>query len=159
MARHITSLAPQMAALSDKELAAKTRKFKSRLSPEALQLSKPRVPSAASDLPHAAVTAALSGGSAPAQGQVQADEAGLTPQQAALGTETLDDLLPEAYAVVREAARRVLGMQHYEVQLVRTVLHRTALQSAYTLHRAFGCSNHSKQASNFYIRVPSLAHR
>ncbi|BCU83202.1 protein translocase subunit SecA [Polycladomyces abyssicola] len=32
--------------------------------------------------------------------------------------ETLDDLLPEAYAVVREAAKRVLGMRHFYVQLV-----------------------------------------
>ncbi len=31
--------------------------------------------------------------------------------------ETLDDLLPEAFAVVREAARRVLGMEHFRVQL------------------------------------------
>lgn len=31
--------------------------------------------------------------------------------------ETLDDLLPEAYAVVREAARRALNMEHYRVQL------------------------------------------
>ena len=31
--------------------------------------------------------------------------------------ETLDDILPEAYAVVREAARRSLGMEHYRVQL------------------------------------------
>ncbi|GAB6159575.1 preprotein translocase subunit SecA [Howardella ureilytica] len=32
--------------------------------------------------------------------------------------ETLDDILPEAYAVVREASKRVLGMEHYEVQLI-----------------------------------------
>ena len=32
----------------------------------------------------------------------------------------LDDLLPEAFALVREAARRVLGMRHYDVQLVGT---------------------------------------
>lgn len=32
--------------------------------------------------------------------------------------ETLDDLLPEAFAVVREAARRVLGMRHFDVQLI-----------------------------------------
>jgi len=31
---------------------------------------------------------------------------------------TLDDLLPEAFAVVREAARRVLGMRPYDVQLM-----------------------------------------
>ena len=32
--------------------------------------------------------------------------------------ETLDDLLPEAFAVVREASRRVLGMRHFNVQLI-----------------------------------------
>jgi preprotein translocase subunit SecA len=32
--------------------------------------------------------------------------------------ETLDDLLPEAFAVVREAGRRVLHMRHYDVQLI-----------------------------------------
>lgn len=31
--------------------------------------------------------------------------------------ETLDDILPEAYATVREAATRVLDMRHYRVQL------------------------------------------
>ncbi len=34
----------------------------------------------------------------------------------------LDDLLPEAFAVVREAARRTLGMRHYDVQMVGGVL-------------------------------------
>jgi len=33
-------------------------------------------------------------------------------------TEMLDDLLPEAFAVVREAGRRVLGMRHFDVQLL-----------------------------------------
>ena len=32
--------------------------------------------------------------------------------------ETLDNILPEAFAVVREAAKRVLGMRHYDVQLI-----------------------------------------
>ncbi|HEB59523.1 MAG TPA: preprotein translocase subunit SecA [Gammaproteobacteria bacterium] len=32
--------------------------------------------------------------------------------------ETLDDLLPEAFATVREAGRRVLGMRHFDVQLI-----------------------------------------
>ena len=36
--------------------------------------------------------------------------------------ETLDDLLPEAYATVREAARRVLGMEHFRVQLIGGVI-------------------------------------
>ncbi len=39
--------------------------------------------------------------------------------------ETLDDLLPEAFAVVREAAKRTLGQRHYDVQLIGgIVLHR-----------------------------------
>ena len=36
----------------------------------------------------------------------------------AAGAESLDDLLPEAYAVVREAARRTLGQRHFDVQLM-----------------------------------------
>ena len=36
--------------------------------------------------------------------------------------ETLDDLLPEAYATVREAARRVLNMEHYRVQLIGGII-------------------------------------
>ena len=62
----IEALEPEMEALSDAELRAKTDEFKSRL----------------------------------AQG------------------ETLDDLLVEAFAVVREASKRVLGMRHFRVQLL-----------------------------------------
>jgi preprotein translocase subunit SecA len=41
------------------------------------------------------------------------------------GGATLDDLLPEAFAVVREAGRRVLSMRHFDVQLIGgAVLHR-----------------------------------
>jgi preprotein translocase subunit SecA len=41
------------------------------------------------------------------------------------GGETLDDILPEAFAVVREAAKRTLGQRHYDVQLIGgIVLHR-----------------------------------
>ncbi len=36
--------------------------------------------------------------------------------------ETLDDLLPEAYATVREAATRVLGMRHYRVQIIGGII-------------------------------------
>ncbi len=35
---------------------------------------------------------------------------------------TLDDILPEAYAVVREAAKRVLNMEHYRVQLIGGII-------------------------------------
>ena len=59
----IEALRPQMQALSDEQLADKTKEFKERLA----------------------------------------------------NGETLDDLLVEAYAVVREASVRVLGMEHYRV--------------------------------------------
>ena len=36
--------------------------------------------------------------------------------------ETLDDLLPEAYATVREAAKRVMNMEHYRVQLIGGII-------------------------------------
>ncbi|HSG53921.1 MAG TPA: preprotein translocase subunit SecA, partial [Paracoccaceae bacterium] len=39
--------------------------------------------------------------------------------------QTLDDIMPEAFATVREASKRVLGMRHFDVQMVGgIVLHR-----------------------------------
>ena len=35
---------------------------------------------------------------------------------------TIDDLLPEAFATVREAAKRVLGMEHYRVQIIGGII-------------------------------------
>jgi len=49
-------------------------------------------------------------------GELQAQTA-LFKQRIAQG-EHLDDILPEAFAVVREASRRVLGMRHFDVQLI-----------------------------------------
>jgi preprotein translocase subunit SecA len=51
------------------------------------------------------------------------DDAGLAAKTSEFrarlaGGDDLDDLLPEAFAVVREAAKRVLGMRHFDVQLV-----------------------------------------
>ena len=36
--------------------------------------------------------------------------------------ETLDDILPEAFAVVREASKRVLGLRHFDVQLMGGII-------------------------------------
>ncbi|MBW2290424.1 MAG: preprotein translocase subunit SecA, partial [Deltaproteobacteria bacterium] len=42
--------------------------------------------------------------------------------------ESLDDLLPEAFATVREAAKRTLGQRHYDVQMVGgIILHRGSI--------------------------------
>ncbi|RVT40843.1 preprotein translocase subunit SecA [Sphingobium algorifonticola] len=69
----IAALEPDMAALSDADLAAQTTRFRERLS----------------------------------------------------AGETLDDILPYAFATVREASRRVLGMRHFDVQMIGgIVLHR-----------------------------------
>ena len=47
--------------------------------------------------------------------------------------ETLDDLLEEAFAVCREASRRVLGLRHYDVQLIGgMVLHNGAIAEMMT---------------------------
>ncbi|NLO41093.1 MAG: preprotein translocase subunit SecA, partial [Ruminiclostridium sp.] len=46
---------------------------------------------------------------------------------------TLDDILPEAFAVVREASKRVLGMRHYRVQLIGgIVLHQSRISEMKT---------------------------
>ncbi len=66
----IEALRPEMQALSDEELRAKTDEFKKRLG----------------------------------------------------NGETTDDILPEAYAVVREAGKRVLGMEHFRVQLMGGII-------------------------------------
>ena len=50
---------------------------------------------------------------------------------------TLDDLLPEAFATVREAAKRVLGMEHFEVQLIGgIVLHQGRIAEVFTLSQS-----------------------
>lgn len=49
-------------------------------------------------------------------GELQA-QTGILKERLAQG-EHLDDILPEAFAVVREASRRVLGMRHFDVQLI-----------------------------------------
>ena len=47
--------------------------------------------------------------------------------------ETLDDILPEAFAVIREASRRVLGMRHFDTQLIGgIILHRGNIAEMYT---------------------------
>ena len=41
--------------------------------------------------------------------------------------ETLDDILPEAFAVVREASVRVLGLRHFKVQLIGGIIDRKSV--------------------------------
>ncbi|MBS1219671.1 MAG: protein translocase subunit secA, partial [Proteobacteria bacterium] len=87
--RVINALESQIAALSDDELRAKTCEFRDRVSK--------------------AVAAAAAG----VQAGDSAQSAELERRRRAL-----DEILPEAFAVVREAGKRVLGMRHFDVQLV-----------------------------------------
>ena len=61
------------------------------------------------------------------QAMTDADLAGMTAKfrEELAGGKTLDDILPEAFAVVREASVRSLGMRHFDVQMIGgIVLHR-----------------------------------
>jgi len=95
----INALEPEISALSDDGLREKTTEFRERLRPvvEALDAVKKEVPR---------------------------DENAIKAAQADLQA-ALDDLLPEAFAVCREAGKRVLNMRHFDVQLMGgMVLHR-----------------------------------
>jgi preprotein translocase subunit SecA len=98
----INALEPEVSALSDEELRAKTVIFRERLKPivEALDIAKREM--GLSD-----------------EGQAAHKLAKQDLQDA------LDALLPEAFAVCREAGKRVLNMRHFDVQLMGgIVLHR-----------------------------------
>src|SRR5690242_6971698 len=88
----INSLEPETSKLTDEQLRGKTQEFRERLRPvvEALDARKKEIPRE-----EAAVKGALA--------DLQ---------------EALNDLLPEAFAVCREAGKRTLNMRHFDVQLM-----------------------------------------
>src|SRR6476469_7124494 len=88
----INQLEPQISALSDDQLREKTIEFRQRLRPtvEALDAVKKEVP---------------------------VDDLALKGAKEDL-KDALDAILPEAFAVCREAAKRVLNMRHFDVQLM-----------------------------------------
>ena len=89
----ISALEPQMQQLSDDQLRAKTEEFRKRIQERLASL--PDEPDADPDRLK----------------QLEDDRSKLI-------NETLDELLVEAFAVVREAGRRVLNMRHFDVQLI-----------------------------------------
>ena len=95
----INQLEPEISPLSDDQLRAKTEEFRERLRPVVQALVE-------------------------AKREVPRDDNRVKGAQADL-REALDDLLPEAFAVCREAGKRVLDMRHFDVQLMGgVVLHR-----------------------------------
>ncbi|MGH9648976.1 MAG: preprotein translocase subunit SecA, partial [Terriglobales bacterium] len=102
MVDRINALEPEVQRLTDAELKAKTDEFRSRIA----EVLKPY---------DADVEQAAEAGDAD---RVRDAEA----QREAELKRVLEDLLPEAFAVVREAGRRVLDMRHFDVQLIGGVV-------------------------------------
>ena len=101
----INALEPEMQKLTDEQLRAKTDEFRQRIQER---------------LSHAPVNAAPGVAADPdAEADVDVDRAKqLEKEQYDALQEVLDEVLVEAFAVVREAGRRVLNMRHFDVQLV-----------------------------------------
>ena len=91
-AREIGEMEPKYEKMSDDELKAQTAKFKARID-EALKQARTE------------------------NGTAEAKK-GKKKQNLADDTKILNEILPEAFAVAREAAKRVLGMRPYDVQLI-----------------------------------------
>jgi preprotein translocase subunit SecA len=91
--REINALEPQIEKLTDEAQRAKSAEFRTRF-----QVRMAKLPAASADEPERA--------------------AELAAERDKARRETLDALLPEAFAVVREAGRRTLNMRHFDVQLI-----------------------------------------
>jgi preprotein translocase subunit SecA len=94
LVERINALEPEMQRLTDAELRAKTDEFRTRLQERLKQLA-----------PEDATGP-------------EADPERLEKMQKQALQEVLDELLPETFAVVREAGRRTLNMRHFDVQLI-----------------------------------------
>ncbi len=118
-----SALEPEFQKLSDDELKAKTPEFKARVA-EAVSSVRPRLDEAQRELEEA--RRHLTG----ASWDIERDEAGrqvrsvqdrikqIEKDRYQLESDALDEILPEAFAAVREAARRAIGQRHYDVQLL-----------------------------------------
>ncbi|MGA7171265.1 MAG: DEAD/DEAH box helicase, partial [Candidatus Sulfotelmatobacter sp.] len=99
----INALEPEMRKLSDDQLRAKTDEFRKRIQERLTRLAN--VPTTEAD--------------ADADSDVDVDQAKqFEKEQYEALQEGLDEILQEAFAVVREAGRRVLNMRHFDVQLI-----------------------------------------
>ncbi|HLW55103.1 MAG TPA: preprotein translocase subunit SecA [Candidatus Angelobacter sp.] len=107
----INALEPQMQALSDEQLRAKTDDFRARV--------KERMHQAEAEI--ARLTEEMQ--NAPAQ-ELRGEMEAVTKRRLEARNEALEEILPEAFAVAREAGKRVLNMRHFDVQLIGgAVLH------------------------------------
>ncbi len=112
----INPLEPELEKLTDAELRAKTDEFKAHLADAAIE---PRQQVA--ELREQLNTAADAEDRRLIEEQLkQADKAMVDAERGAL-----DEILPEAFAVVREASKRTIGLRHFDVQMIGgMVLHK-----------------------------------
>ncbi len=120
----INALEPEMQKLSDAELRAKTDEFRKRI-----QERLNRVGGSNGN--------PLAGSGAPADAEDDEDDFDrikrMEKEQYDALQEALNDILVEAFAVVREAGRRVLNMRHFDVQLIGgMVLHQGTISEMKT---------------------------
>ena len=110
----INALEPEMQKLTDAELRAKTDEFRQRIQERTSKLNSNAAPAA---------EIVVDG-----EGESQDDperQKQIDKEQYDALQEALNDILVEAFAVVREAGRRVLNMRHFDVQLIGgMVLHK-----------------------------------
>jgi preprotein translocase subunit SecA len=111
LVEEINALEPQMQALGDEQLRAKTDEFRARIK-ERLQQAEAEIARLTEEMQNA-----------PDQ-ELRGEMEAVSKRRIEARNEALDEILPEAFAVAREAGRRVLNMRHFDVQLIGgAVLH------------------------------------
>ncbi len=119
----VNELEPEFQKLSDEELKAKTTEFKARIA-ERTSGMQPKFEEAQKELEETRQRAAdtawdLDKNEADKEvKRVENKIKQLEKERQNLEQDALEEILPEAFAAVREAARRTLGQRHYDVQLI-----------------------------------------
>ena len=110
----INQLEPEFQRLTDTELKAKTQQFRNRLAEATASLQK--------ELEEARSEAVGADQEQRDEHKTRVDELDKTLRDSE--ADVLEELLPEAFAAVREASRRTIGLRHFDVQLIGgAVLH------------------------------------
>jgi len=116
----INDLEPDFSRLSDDELRGKTDEFRGRLAAAGAGVQQ-KLDAARQELEAVRQQAAQEPQPETADAECRRLEEKVTALDSELlnkESQALDDLLPEAYAAVREAARRIIGQRHFDVQLM-----------------------------------------
>ncbi|HEY1268033.1 MAG TPA: hypothetical protein VGH16_12330, partial [Candidatus Binatia bacterium] len=104
----IAGLEPELAKLSDAELKAKTEEFKERI----------RSATAAVRAEVEEAQAKIAGADAEEREELKTEAEKLEKRLREAEGEALDEILPEAFAAVREASKRTIGLRHFDEQMI-----------------------------------------